>query len=114
MRRLVLAIVVLFTATLVVVAPPSPAEARTPPQSYVALGDSYTAGPPIPVQETTPLGCLRSDHNYPYLVAAALGVVEFRDPSCSGAETEDMTQPQGVTPGPNRRSSTASRRTRGS
>jgi lysophospholipase L1-like esterase len=74
---------------------------RTPPQSYVALGDSYTAGPLIPVQETTPLGCLRSDHNYPHLVAAALRVVEFRDPSCSGAETEDMTQPQGVTPGPN-------------
>jgi hypothetical protein len=77
------------------------ASARTPPKSYVALGDSYTAGPLIPLQETNPLGCLRSDHNYPHLVAAALGVVEFRDPSCSGAETDDMTQPQGVTPGPN-------------
>lgn len=25
----------------------------------------------------------------------------FRDPSCGGAETEDMTLPQGVSPGPN-------------
>jgi lysophospholipase L1-like esterase len=78
-----------------------PAQAKKPPQSYVALGDSYTAGPIIPVQETTPPGCLRSDHNYPHLVAAALGVSEFRDPSCSGAETEDMTNTQGVSPGPN-------------
>jgi GDSL-like Lipase/Acylhydrolase family len=30
-----------------------------------------------------------------------LGVSNFRDPSCSGAETEDMTMPQGVSPGPN-------------
>ena len=79
------------------------AEAATPkpPQSYVALGDSYTAGPIIPIQETDPLGCLRSDHNYPQLVAQSLGVSNFRDPSCSGAETEGMTMPQGVSPGPN-------------
>jgi len=80
---------------------PGTVEARTPPQSYVALGDSYTAGPIIPVQQPDPLGCLRSDHNYPHLVAAALGVSEFRDASCSGAETDDMTNPQGVSPGPN-------------
>jgi GDSL-like Lipase/Acylhydrolase family len=65
------------------------------------LGDSFTAGPLIPLQETDPLGCLRSDHNYPHLLAEALGVAEFRDPSCSGADTGDMTEPQGVTPGPN-------------
>jgi hypothetical protein len=70
------------------------AEAQSPPPSYVALGDSYTAGPLIPLQELSPLGCLRSDHNYPHLVAATLGVSEFRDPSCSGAETEDMSMAQ--------------------
>jgi lysophospholipase L1-like esterase len=80
---------------------PATAQARKPPQSYVALGDSYTAGPLIPVQQPDPFGCLRSDHNYPHLVAAALGVNDFKDASCSGAETEDMTAPQGVTPGPN-------------
>ncbi len=80
---------------------PGTADARKPPQSYVALGDSYTAGPIIPVQQPDPLGCLRSDHNYPHLVAAALRVSEFRDASCSGAETDDMTSSQGVSPGPN-------------
>jgi lysophospholipase L1-like esterase len=67
---------------------------------YVALGDSYAAGPLIPLQ-IAPYGCLKSDHNYAHLAAPRLGQPAFRDPSCSGAETEDMTQPQGVTPGPN-------------
>jgi lysophospholipase L1-like esterase len=71
------------------------------PRSYVALGDSYTAGPVIPVQLTNPAGCLRSDHNYPHLVAPSLNLPAFRDVSCSGATTADMTQSQDVTPGPN-------------
>jgi hypothetical protein len=95
------AIVVSIVTTLAFLAAPGTAGARKQPQSYVSLGDSYTAGPLIPLQETDPLGCLRSDHNYPHLVAAALGVSTFRDPSCSGAETGDMTSPQGVSPGPN-------------
>jgi lysophospholipase L1-like esterase len=67
---------------------------------YVALGDSYAAGPLIPLQ-IEPYGCLKSDHNYAHLAAPKLDVPELRDPSCSGAETEDMTQEQGVSPGPN-------------
>ena len=67
---------------------------------YVALGDSYTAGPLIPLQ-IAPIGCLKSSNNYAHLAAPKLGQPAFRDPSCSGAETEDMTAPQGVTPGPN-------------
>ena len=100
-RRVGAAVAISILAALAFVAAPSTASARKPPQSYVALGDSYTAGPLIPLQEDDPLGCLRSDHNYPHLVAAALGVGTFRDPSCSGAETEDMTSAQGVSPGPN-------------
>ena len=72
-----------------------------PPKSYVALGDSYTSGPLIPVQQTDPLGCLRSDHDYPHLVAPSLHLPAFRDVSCGGATTDDMTQSQSVTPGPN-------------
>lgn len=68
--------------------------------SYVALGDSYTAGPLIP-NWIPPLGCLKSDHNYPHLAAPSLGLPEFRDASCSGAETEHMTEPQNVWPRPN-------------
>jgi hypothetical protein len=95
-------IVVSVVAAVASLVAPAAAGARTPPpSSYVALGDSYTAGPLIPLQETDPLGCLRSDHNYPHLVAAALGVGNFRDPSCSGAETGDMTNAQNVDPGPN-------------
>jgi hypothetical protein len=72
-----------------------------PPTNYVSLGDSYTAGPLIPVQRDDPYGCLRSTNNYPSIAAPSLTVHEHRDPSCSGAETEDMTAPQNVEFGPN-------------
>jgi lysophospholipase L1-like esterase len=62
--------------------------------AYVALGDSYTAGPLIPNQ-VPPYGCLKSDHNFPNLAAPAIGL-PLTDISCSGAETEDMTAPQEV------------------
>ena len=68
-------------------------------QEYVALGDSFTAGPLIPLQ-IAPFGCLKSNNNFAHLTARELGL-PLKDPSCSGAETEDMTNPQGVTPGPN-------------
>jgi lysophospholipase L1-like esterase len=69
-------------------------------QEYVALGDSYTAGPLIPLQVPI-FGCLKSNNNYPNLTARELGL-SLKDASCSGAETEDMTNPQGVSPdGPN-------------
>jgi lysophospholipase L1-like esterase len=100
-RTLARMLVVALCAAVVGLFAPPTAQARKPPQSYVALGDSYTAGPVIPVQQPDPFGCLRSDRNYPHLVAAALGITNFRDASCSGAETEDMTAPQGVSPGPN-------------
>jgi hypothetical protein len=62
-----------------------PTSAQEQVSRYAALGDSFTAGPLIPNQLNDPIGCLRSDHNYPHLVAAALGVAEFRDASCAGA-----------------------------
>ena len=67
--------------------------------SWAGLGDSYAAGPLIPNQQLDPLGCLRSDHNFAHLAAAALGR-SLADASCSGATTADMTAPQDVTPGP--------------
>jgi lysophospholipase L1-like esterase len=68
--------------------------------NYVALGDSYAAGPLIP-NPTLPLGCLKSDHNYPHLAAPGIGL-SLRDATCSGATTADMTNPQNVEPdGPN-------------
>jgi lysophospholipase L1-like esterase len=68
--------------------------------NYVALGDSYAAGPLIP-NPVLPLGCLKSDHNYPHLAAPGIGLT-LRDATCSGATTVDMTNPQNVEPdGPN-------------
>jgi lysophospholipase L1-like esterase len=68
--------------------------------NYVALGDSYAAGPLIP-NPVLPLGCLKSDHNYPHLAAPGIGLT-LRDASCSGATTVNMTNPQNVEPdGPN-------------
>jgi GDSL-like lipase/acylhydrolase family protein len=61
--------------------------------SYVSLGDSYAAGPFIP-NPVLPLGCLKSDHNYPHLAAPSIG--PLKDPSCSGAKTDDMTNPQSI------------------
>lgn len=66
---------------------------------YVALGDSYTAGPLIPTISGAPPGCLRSSQNYPALVAQALRPASFTDVSCSGAATPDLGRPQTVSLG---------------
>jgi lysophospholipase L1-like esterase len=71
-----------------------------PPDSYVALGDSFTAGPAITPQDPSVPGCLRSLADYPHLLAPSLGQPAFRDASCSGARTRDMTQTQRVDPDP--------------
>ncbi len=60
---------------------------------YVALGDSYSAGPLIPTTDLAG-GCARSDHNYPSLVAKRLDVGRFVDVTCSGATTRDLTHVQ--------------------
>ncbi len=88
----------LLATFISVLALAAPTSAGAP--EYVALGDSFTAGPLIPVQ--VPLfGCLKSNNNFPNLTARELGL-SLKDASCSGAETEDMTNPQGVSPdGPN-------------
>lgn len=72
----------------------APAAAAGTLGTYVALGDSYTSGPLIPNQHGDPIDCGRSDHNYPSLVAAALGPRVFRDVSCGSAQTKDMKSPQ--------------------
>jgi hypothetical protein len=92
-------LVAIVVVAIGLVVSPLPASAKPVP-NYVALGDSYTAGPLIPLQ-IAPFGCLKSDHNYPHLVAPSLGL-QLRDVSCSGATTDDMWAPQDVSPdGPN-------------
>lgn len=76
--------------------------APTAASPYVALGDSYAAGPLVPPPDPAPpAGCQRSLFNYPHLVAMYYRMTDFRDVSCAGAKTDDMFSPQAVNPGPN-------------
>lgn len=60
-------------------------------RQYVALGDSYTAGPGIGgiTAVSGRKACQQSDENYPHLVAARLQM-KLKDVSCSGAQTGQM------------------------
>lgn len=91
----------IVAALSVALALPAATAAAAGVDSYVSLGDSYTAAPLVPNQVGTPPGCGRSDHDYPSLVAQTLGVTSFRDVSCSGAKTTDMTGAQAVRNGTN-------------
>jgi lysophospholipase L1-like esterase len=72
-----------------------------PPEHYVALGDSYAAGPGIPTATGVPLSCGRSTANYPSLVRDEVAAATFRDVSCSGATTANLTTPQPTEGGTN-------------
>jgi len=85
---------VLGLCLIAAVAGPASAAGPSAPNHYVALGDSYTSGPGIPNQLPDGVGCGRSDHNYPHLVAAALEVSHFTDVSCGSATTAHMTEAQ--------------------
>jgi hypothetical protein len=61
-------------------------------QRYVALGDSYSSAPLVPVTDVAN-GCFRSSHNYPTLIAKKLGA-DLTDVSCGGARTSDFAHSQ--------------------
>ncbi|MGC0313309.1 SGNH/GDSL hydrolase family protein [Kitasatospora acidiphila] len=79
------------TALAALSATPAVADGSTGP-AYVALGDSYAAGAGVPGQSAGL--CLRSDHNYGHLVAAALGAASYTDVTCSAAKVKDLTGTQ--------------------
>lgn len=58
---------------------------------YVALGDSYSAGPLVTTIRSDPSGCVRSTDNYPAFLAGWLSVETYRDVTCSGADTSDLS-----------------------
>lgn len=62
------------------------------PLKYVALGDSYTSAPLVPVTDVAN-GCFRSSANYPSLVAKDLGA-DLEDRSCGGAVRDSLTKSQ--------------------
>jgi lysophospholipase L1-like esterase len=96
MRNARLLVAVVSAAILLATTTAASASAAPRIHHYVALGDSYTSGPFIPVQRTDPLGCGRSTANYPSVLADALHVGDFDDVSCGGADTTNMTRPQSV------------------
>ncbi len=71
---------------------------------YVALGDSFSAGPFVGTMRTDPEGCARSRDNYPAFLADWLDVASYTDVSCSAAVTSDLYAPMrmldGNTTGP--------------
>ncbi|MBB6378808.1 lysophospholipase L1-like esterase [Pseudonocardia eucalypti] len=69
-------------------------------EEYVALGDSFAAGPLIPPQESLD-PCYRSTVDYPHVLAESLRVKTFRDVTCSGATTANVlhTPQRATTPG---------------
>lgn len=62
------------------------------PIQYAALGDSYTAAPYV-ISTDLAGGCLRSEHNYPTLLADALGA-DLTDVSCGSATSDHVFTPQ--------------------
>ncbi|GAB2885630.1 SGNH/GDSL hydrolase family protein [Nocardioides pacificus] len=83
-------------------AAPSEVVTGEEPIDYVALGDSYSAGPLVPAQRVDPLGCLRSTNNYPAYLAGYFKVASYVDVTCSGAETIDLLsrRQSTIVPGP--------------
>jgi lysophospholipase L1-like esterase len=68
--------------------------------SYVALGDSYTAGLGVPRQTGAVAGCGQSTSSYPHLVARSLRL-DLTNMSCSSATIPDMTAAQPTGQGTN-------------
>jgi lysophospholipase L1-like esterase len=64
--------------------------ARPAYHHYVAMGDSYTAAPFVPLTGIAH-GCYRSSNNYPHLLATSLHIDDLKDRSCTGAQTKDLT-----------------------
>jgi lysophospholipase L1-like esterase len=96
MSRRPLVLVAALVATLVVSTPAAADESLT----YVALGDSYSAASGVlPLDLGAPLLCLRSDRNYPKVIAAETGA-RLTDVTCGGAATGHFTTAQypGVAP----------------
>lgn len=102
-RAALLAVAPLIVPALLVPAQAATADGHVPVwdkgpggERYVALGDSFTSGPSIaPMRPGT---CMRSEKNFPTLVAQGLDVTAFTDASCGGATTQHLWAAQGANP----------------
>ena len=74
--------------------------ASVPLGPYVALGDSYSAGPDIPNPVGATAGCDQSSSSYPYLIAHRLQL-QLTDMSCGSATIASLFAPQPTDDGTN-------------
>ncbi|WP_456697341.1 SGNH/GDSL hydrolase family protein [Aeromicrobium sp. P5_D10] len=74
---------------------PTPRDMTT---SYVAFGDSFTAGPGIAPQKSDAGYCQRSVANWPSLLAKTAEFDKFTDLSCSGATSADVLSTVSLAP----------------
>ncbi|WP_330178632.1 SGNH/GDSL hydrolase family protein [Nocardia sp. NBC_01503] len=95
--------VLVTVAALAAVLPVGVVQAEPAVNEYVALGDSWAADATLSQVTTafTPVNCVQSVHNYAKQIAAALAVPVFRDATCGGAVTANMTAPQATALGTN-------------
>lgn len=104
MSRLRRVVATLIAAVALFASAIAPADAAVPrhraPRGYVALGDSYAAGPFIPDLHDHPVGCARSTNDYAHLVRPAIAVTYFVDVTCSGATSGAIFGNQDVVGGP--------------
>ncbi len=89
LTRAAVALALLAGAGLTALGVATPAAQAQAPLNYVALGDSYSAGP-LDGQATGNLLCLQSSASYPYDTASHLGA-SLDDVSCSGATSSNLT-----------------------
>ena len=69
---------------------PAMPELTSGPLDYVALGDSFAAGPGLTPVRDDPRACERTRDNYPAYLAQLLEVQTYRDVSCTGARPRDI------------------------
>lgn len=91
-----LAIVALGAVAVLTACEPAPAPTKT--GTYVAIGDSGTAGPAIP-DIALPIGCAKSTRNFPNLASGRLPVAKLIDASCSGATMDSVASGQSLQTG---------------
>jgi hypothetical protein len=99
MRARVMALALLVATVVAVPVATVGAGPTDPVGAYVALGDSFAAGPLTGPHTPEVPGCIQSSTNYPHLVAGVLAL-PLRDASCIGATSAVMTAPQPVNPPP--------------
>jgi lysophospholipase L1-like esterase len=88
---------VLAMVAVPVAASAAPADTSLAGKTYVALGDSYSAGYGLtPLTGAPVAGCAQAAVDYPHQLAAAYGL-QLTDVTCAGAWATNMTEPQ-VTP----------------